>query len=335
MILLPTLDFPPKRGGIARYTEAIKKTFPYEVNVSFWNDANIPSAKDATKRLLQESVGYNAIWVNHILPIGTAALRVFRKNRIPYVVFLHGMDFDLARRSFIKSMVSYRILSFAQTIVANSHALAKEIELFTGRHDVIVVYPPISDTFIEASQKPIIRSTKKIRLLTVARLVERKGHIKVLELLKDFPDVEYRIVGDGPYKKEIENKIKELKLSDRVSILADVNDAKLPAEYKNSHIFVMPTTKTKTDREGFGIVYLEAQLFGLPVIATKHPGVDESIIDKGSGFLIVDHPDALKFALRQLVNDATLRQRMGEAGREFVLGGFTRETQMKKLTDLL
>ena len=97
----------------------------------------------------------------------------------------------------------------------------------------------------------------------------------------------------------------------------------------------MPTIKTPRDREGFGIVYLEAQLFGLPVVATKHPGVDEAIVDKGTGFLTIDHPDALKFALKQLIGDSDMRERMGKAGHEFVLGGFTRETQMRKLGALL
>ncbi len=335
MVLLPTLDYPPQRGGVARYLAAIKKTFPHEVHVSYWQEEGIPTATEATKRLLKESEGYEAIWVSHILPIGTAAWRVHRKKGTPYVIILHGMDFDLARRSILHRFVAKRILKQAEKIIVNSEALAYEVKKFCGRDDALVVYPPVEDEFVLAAEKLDERKHKKVRLLTVARLVERKGHLKVLKAIKDFPEVEYRIIGDGPFKDEIEERIKEMKLTNRVSISTKVDDDRLPEEYMAADIFVMPTTKTPEDREGFGIVYLEAELFKLPVIAVKHPGVGEAIIDKGTGFLIVDHPDALKFALGQLIKNPELRKRMGEAGHQFVLGGFTRETQMRKLRALL
>ena len=335
MVFLPTLDYLPQYGGVARYLEAIKKTFPYEVAISHWQQEGIPSAKEATRRLFREATGYEAIWVSHILPLGTAAFRFKQKKGVPYVIFLHGMDFDLARRTWLKRMITKKIIQSAEMVVANSQALAYEIQNFSGREDVMVVYPPVADEFIQAAKEVEHQPKKKIRLLTVARLVERKGHLKVLEALQYFPEVEYRIVGDGPFKSEIERKIKELKLSSRVSISTKISNEDIPEEYRQADIFVMPTTRTVHDREGFGIVYLEAQLFKLPVIAVDHPGVGEAVIDKGTGFLIVDHPDALRFALKQLIDHPELRQRMGAAGHEFVLGGFTRETQMRKLEVLL
>ena len=75
----------------------------------------------------------------------------------------------------------------------------------------------------------------------------------------------------------------------------------------------MPTTKTATDREGFGIAYLEAQLFGVPVVATRNAGVDEAVHDGVTGLLVDDTPDALSAAVTRLLHDADLRRRLGEA----------------------
>lgn len=336
-ILIPTPDYAPQRGGVARYLEAIKKTFPNEVRILYRPD--LKKRSEFYQLLKIEAVGVDAIWTSHIFPVGTAAMFYYLKTKTPYTIFLHGMDLDLAHRSILRKLAARTILKFAEHVVANSKALADEIEKFCGRKDVLVVYPVVSDELFEEAKslrlKAKSQKLKVITLLTVSRLVKRKGHIKVLEVIKDLPDVNYQIIGDGPYRQEIINKINELHLEDRVQLITDVEDDRLPEFYSKADIFVMPTSKSKYDREGFGIVYLEAQLFGLPVIATKHPGVDEAVIDKGTGLLIEDHPEALKYAIEKLVKDQEMRHRMGKAGQEFVAKGFKREVQFRKLAEIL
>lgn len=332
-ILLPTPDYPPQRGGVARYLEAIKKTFSQDIQILYLDQK--PTRNELIKKIEPELRNIKSIWISHIFPYGTVVFYFLMKRNMPYTLFLHGMDFDLARRNIFRKFAAQLIIRFAENVIANSQALASEIEKFSGRKDVRVIYPTVCDEFIKAAEDQKESINKNITLLTVSRLVERKGHIKVLEAMKDFPDIYYSIVGDGPFKDQIKNKIREFGLEDRVKIFTGIGDDRLPEIYRNSDIFVMPTTKTKKDREGFGIVYLEAQLFRLPVIATRHPGVDEAIIDRGTGFLIEDHPDALKFALNQLIKDADLRKRMGRAGSEFVKNGFKRENQFKKLAEII
>ena len=182
------------------------------------------------------------------------------------------------------------------------------------------------------SDKP--KTTTAIRLLTVARLVERKGHLKVLEALKQIPEAAYHIVGDGPMFGEIAKTINDLGLQERVKISRQLGDDELPNAYREADIFVMPTTKTETDREGFGIVYLEAQLFGLPVIATRHPGVDEAIRDGEGGLLIDDSTTSLVSAIQRL-KDPAVRSKFGSRGSFWVEREFNREQQMYKLRELL
>ena len=363
-ILLPTIEAAPARGGVARYIEAITRTYPENVRI-----LQLPSLQYPVVALsFLQHRAVDGFWIHHVLPIGTVAWLLAPIIKKPYVIFLHGMDFDLARRNPWKRWLLKQILRSAERVVTNSQALSSEVMLFAGlNRPPLVVYPPVNDELVEASasmrkgvgkvdlQKlaelavgvarsgaPVVHEASQtgggdqaITLLTVSRLVERKGHSKVLHALVHLPHVRYHIVGDGPMRQAIEAEVEELGLKERVVITTGASDAELPKIYSEADIFVMPTIKTANDREGFGIVYLEAQLFGLPVVATRQPGVDEAIQHEASGLLCDDRPEALLEALQRLVSDSALRARFGSRGRTRVLEHFTRERQMANLAELL
>lgn len=328
-ILLPTPDYPPQRGGVARYLAALTHVLGNEVDVHYWPE-QMPRRRALVRKIQQLSKGYEQIWTSHIYPIGHALMR----TKKPYVVILHGMDFDLARRNLLRAFVAKRILRQAKAVVANSRALAGEIRDFCGV-DPLVVYPTPAQTLFTQAQCPDRSMHEQCTLLSVGRLVARKGHIKVLEAMQDLPGVRYVIVGDGPVRSLIAARAAELGLEDRVEIKTHVSDEDLPQMYQQADIFVLPTTKTPYDREGFGIVYLEAGLFCLPVIAVAHPGVDEAVLHETTGLLIKDDVEALKSAIVRLQTDRTLRQQLGKAGFERVTREFTPQKQFAKLKQLL
>lgn len=355
-ILLPTPDAPPKRGGVARSIGAtLRARGDVEVDV-------LPERWGTLRVFLHvlRSLGnahVKSIWTHHIFPVGTASYFVsFFLSQCSYTVFLHGLDFDLARRNAWKRFLARRILCGAKSIVTNSAALRHEVASFVHRDDILVVYPCVSADFVRASETTrkglvhrtpeelallflsqmiamsgsgvsISRNTSEdmVRLLTVARLVERKGHVKVLRAMIDLANVTYTIVGDGPLREALQREAQTLGVADRVTFLTEVTDEQLPELYTAHDIFVMPTTKSERDREGFGIVYAEAGLFGLPCVATDIPGVDEVIIHEETGLLIEDTPLALGEAMRKLVGFPGLRSRMGSAARKRVLENFTEE----------
>ncbi len=329
-ILLPTLDDPSSHGGVARYIDAIAKTFS-NVRVVFVD------IKHLTRFFWNAYHEYDELWVHHVLPIGTRAWMYRMCGGKPYVIFLHGLDFDLARRNVWKRWLTRRILRNAKNVVTNSHALANEVALFASIPDPLVVYPCVDDALVAAactilpSHYPLI----PLRLLTVGRLVERKGHLTVIEAIKDDDRFSYTIVGDGEMKEEIQQKIREYALEDRVQIHGNVDNVALANFYMNADVFVMPSHKSASDREGFGIVYLEAALFGLPVIAVRQPGVDEAVVDGETGVCIEDAVAVLQSTLRHMVTDPTRVGEMGLRGRERVLAEFTREKQFGRLRELL
>lgn len=357
-IVIPTLEKEGAQGGIGRYISAIVSTYPGTKVL------HLPSAKYPVIFSAFKGEPDAVFFVHEVLPVGTVAWI----KRVPYVIFLHGKDFDLGRRNAWKRWLLRRVLKGAQAIVVNSEALAAEVKGFSGakplHRDIHVVYPPVSDELVEASKgtrkgkgwtdlrdlaklaagamgvsiTPTQHASSKdggVMLLTVARLVERKGHLKVLEAMTKLPNTIYTIVGNGPMKTKIAERILELGLADRVTMITDVQDADLPDIYTDADIFVMPTTQSKTDREGFGIVYLEANLFGLPVVGTRTGGVGEAILDGKTGVLVEDTVEDLVKALQVLIDSAELRAAMGSRGRVRVLEQFTREEQMGKLAGII
>lgn len=328
--LLPTPDYPPKRGGVARYCSALVSTFPESITPLVWK--SFPSYREMIRELWNRRNNFDVVLTSHVLPIGTAAF-VFRlMTGKPYDVLLHGLDFDAARSVPRKRFAMRVVLFFARRVFTNSKSLADEVSAFAHR-PCLVMYPCVADEFVEAADVVVrVAKPETIRLLTVGRLVARKGHLKVLEAMKSIPNSTYTIVGDGPMRKEILDTIKKLGLESRVTVLQHVSDGKLPEMYATHDVFVMPSTKSADDREGFGIVALEAALFGLPVIATNQPGVDEAVVQGRTGILINDTVADLTKAVVDLVDDESLRHRLGRNGRERVIAEFTREKTMNKFS---
>ena len=96
----------------------------------------------------------------------------------------------------------------------------------------------------------------------------------------------YIIIGDGPYKEKLEFLIIQFKLEKNILVLDKISDEKLKVYYNLADLFVMPSRDIKGDVEGFGIVYLEANSFGLPVIAGRSGGVMEAVLDNETGLLV-------------------------------------------------
>ncbi len=361
-ILLPTIEAPGFKGGVARYIEGIVKTFPGNVEIAAFDV--MPSYNELFSLYWQRREDYDQLWIHHVLPFGTAALAAKLLGGKPYVIFLHGLDFDLARQGFIRRELTKRILRLAKKVVTNSQALADEVSTFVPGVTPLVVYPCVADEMVKSAEDCFTELAKTegiaidevreektnekpgsdsvvgeartgLRLLTVARLVERKGHLLVLEAIKNLPGVTYDIIGDGPYRKIIEEKIAELGLRNRVTVHSIIENAALAQFYRDADLFVMPAKKSATDREGFGIVYLEAGLFGLPVVANNTPGVDEAVVDGVTGKLIDGSVADLTKAIEGYMNDDRLGREQGQKGRERVLAEFTRLAQMSKLDELL
>ena len=156
--------------------------------------------------------------------------------------------------------------------------------------------------------------------VSISRLVERKGQDNTIAamplLLQSFPNVKLIIVGNGPYKPHLTNLVMSLSLTDQVIFTGQVSDQDLLPHYLLGDVFIMPNRELDDgDTEGFGLVFLEANACGLPVIAGKDGGSVEAVTDGQNG-LVVDGKSVYSIAdaMARLCDDVVLRKRLSENG---------------------
>jgi phosphatidylinositol alpha-1,6-mannosyltransferase len=175
-----------------------------------------------------------------------------------------------------------------------------------------------------ARRKPF---SDKIIILTVGRLHPRKGQIHILEALEQLPKdvlsrVEYWIIGRGS-KGDYEARLRERADQSRVQVtfLGMIDNDDLKAFYQHADIFAMTSINHEKSIEGFGLVYLEAAAFGLPVVAHDVGGVSEAVCNGKTGILVKPHNrDELTDAFAQLILNPDLRRTLGENGRIWAHG---------------
>jgi len=179
-------------------------------------------------------------------------------------------------------------------------------------------------------------------LITVSRLVERKGHLLVLEalklLLKKGYKIKYLIIGEGEFKQKISDYINENNLSNNVFLCGYVSFEDLKYFYYSADLFVMPSFEIteKGDVEGFGISFLEANICSLPVIGYNSGGISDVIKNNVNGILLNNFSAVeLSEKIEKFINDKSFYNNIKNQTKEYVIKNFTWEKNIEKLKDYL
>ncbi len=167
------------------------------------------------------------------------------------------------------------------------------------------------------------------RIVMVARFSEQKAQSLLIEAVAQIrAPFQLLLVGDGPLRPAVEQQVAKLNLRDRVSFLGQrMNIAEILA---SSHIFALFTRW-----EGFPISILEAMRAGLPVVASDVNGVREAVAEGSNGFLIgAGNVEMFRYRLEQLLQENSLRERLGASGRRRFENEFTVEAMLAKTTGI-
>ncbi|MBU4304916.1 MAG: glycosyltransferase [Candidatus Omnitrophica bacterium] len=223
---------------------------------------------------------------------------------------------------------------------ANTHFTQKQaVALGCPREKMDIIPESLNIEEFKYSEKTL-KPGEPVRLLTIARLVEKKGHayaIKaVANVLKKHKDIRYTIAGDGPLRGELESLVAELGVEPQVLFVGNITQDEARLLYEQSHIFILPSVTAKNeDREGQALVLQEAQACGLPVLSTLHNGIPEGVLDGKSGFLVGERDvAALAERLEYLIVNFSIWPQMGRIGRQFVEGKFERTLLSRNLIDI-
>jgi len=198
---------------------------------------------------------------------------------------------------------------------------------------------------LKFAPQPKKRDNEKVRILFLGQWIEEKGIYVLLEaikLLEKKRDDFQVILGGGPYlwkikdlhlrQQENEKKVYDIiRNLNCVEVTGEVSSDKLPDIYNSADIVVVPSI----DQEALALVNIEAMACGLPVIASKIGGMPEAIIDNKTGILVEpNNANALADAIEFLIDNESIRKRMGKSGRKRVEKYFTWDIHTKKLIDI-
>ena len=279
---------------------------------------------------------YDAIHA-HFGPNGllAARLRLAGAIRGPLVTTFHGYDLTSWRGSYAD-------------LIAEGDLFLPISERWRSRLVELGFDPArirVHHMGVDPGKLPFVARTRAagepVRLVSVARLVEKKGIAYAIEavarLIGAGIAVDYTVVGDGPLRSALEAQIASLGIGRQVRITGWRDRAEVAAILAAAHVLVAPSvTSSDGDQEGIPVALMEAMAAGLPIATTRHSGIPE-LVEEGVSGLLVPERDAraLAAALRELATGPERWQAMGRAGRAKVEAEFDIHRLNDRLVELL
>jgi phosphatidylinositol alpha-1,6-mannosyltransferase len=275
------------------------------------------------------------------LETGLIAWLLGRLFGLPYVVHCFGNEIPFFWRKSLAGPVMRLVSRHAARITAISSFSADEIAaLGIPRERITVLYPGVEPAPDEEAPDDVRRQLglgDGPLLMTLARLVPRKGQDTVIRampaILTRLPDARYLIVGTGPDEARLRQLAEECGVVHAVVFAGSVPHDRVSSYYVACDVVIHPNRRMPDgDVEGFGIVFLEANVFGKPVIGGNSGGVPDAVVDGETGLLVEpDNVQAVADAAVRLLVDRDLARRLGEQGQERARTEFSWETAVARL----
>ena len=272
-----------------------------------------------------------------LYPPGLTGVLLKKLFGVPLVAYCHGEDVTQTGERKHQPKIRNLIYRSADAVIANGAFAAQKLREIGISSDRIHTITPGLDTFVfhpvpSDTLRDRYRLGNELVVMTVARLIPRKGHARMIRAIAalgdSVPPFRYVIVGRGSLENEFRDLAAELRVTDRVIFAGFVPDAELNLHYNLADIVAMPNTDEGGDVEGFGMVFLEANAAAKPVIGGRSGGTADAVEDGVSGYLVSpDSDDELIGRLRELLTDHQLRTRMGESGLRRVQSRFAWEAR--------
>jgi glycosyltransferase involved in cell wall biosynthesis len=233
----------------------------------------------------------------------------------PYIVTGHGGDVTSLNIPIMKQM-KRKCLQNAKAITVVSEALRGYVmDMYPNSKTSIVSMGCNTKNFSSSLRKEdyFAQGEKKV-ILFVGRLAEKKGVTYLIEAMKNIDHAVLHIVGKGNLEDDL--RVQAESLQDRVVFDGAKNHEELPAIYASADVFVAPSiTARDGDKEGFGLVILEAMASGVPVVASNSGGIPDIIQHQENG-LLTREKDPLDIAekINLILNDDALKERLVAQG---------------------
>lgn len=356
-------NFFPRIGGLETYIEKIVESLTDLCHIGLVTKAGqwFPGYREIThftvsgftfdssagrQQAGQELAKIVSGFAPDIVHLGGAEVALHREaipHSIPVVATVHGNDLTLVKRDLPENGHLGRVvegLNACQHVFAVSRHTATLCRQWGVAAPLSVVTAGCDMEFLQP--RPILGREARAGyglspdvpvVLTVSRVVPRKGHLSILEAIRLLPfPMHWVVAGEGPGLDQLMRAARDSGLADRVSIVGGASDDDLLGLYNACDLFVLTPEERwladgRLDSEGFGLVFLEAAACGKPVIGTRISGCRDAIVDGGTGLLVPPaDPAALAAAMEFILCNPAIAWEFGNNGLALVRasGGWPR-----------
>lgn len=269
-------------------------------------------------------------------------LLVSNKLSIPHICSFHGNDV-LTNPHKIKGYKEalLRMNDYPNVLMTVPSQFLKNVCIDLGlKEDLIkVVFNTIHPKFIQ--HKPAIPwdGKKKLKIITVGRVVEMKGHeyaIKALSKLKnDFPNFKYTIVGSGNLEQSLKELTKSLGLDQNIIFLGNVSHDKVPQLLSESHLCLIPSVRARDGKEDtFCLSLVEGSVMGLYCLSSDTRGPAEVLGPNKEFIFKQKNPEALYEALQRVIQNFGLMDQEAKRLKQYMLDNFHPDNYFKNYLEV-
>jgi glycosyltransferase involved in cell wall biosynthesis len=312
------------------------------------NFAKLPALVGCELAALGRRLAGDAFDVVHshwLLPQGFTAGIASRIFRVPHVATVHGGDVFALRSPWLVPF-KRAAMRLADAVTVNSSATERVVRELVPAHRIIRRIPMGASAGVIAPQLATSELRMRLRrgagplLAFVGRVIEEKGVGDTLQAVAQLsaalPDVCAVIIGEGPDRSRFERLASDLGIADRVHFTGWVEPAAVAGYLQAADMFVGPSKRSPEGWvEAQGLVFVEAMLAGVPVVATATGGVGDLVVDGRTGLVVPESdPAAIAHAVIRLHRDPGLSRRLALQAGDHARGEFTREASAARFSDL-
>lgn len=376
--LIISLEFPPQVGGIATYVHDLAGALDSEKVIVLavgGNDQNSTTMQKKTwdlqrkykiirKKLLfpkfiwprwlllvfqvwkiVKAEKIEIIFVQHVLPVGYAAILMKKFLKVPYLLFSHGTDLIAGTATPWKRKMVTLVSRHAEQIIFNSESLRDRYlrVLVQFEKKSMVLYPCPEPIFLHSPTREEINTLRrqyalegKQTLLSVSRLDEGKGFLHMIrympKILEQVPNLVWFIIGDGIKKNSIIESLQKNNLQNIVRFIGEIPHDQLPKFFYTADAFVLLAHPDEGREEGLGLVFLEASAAGMPIVAGRSGGVPEAVLDQETGLIVeATNEKEVVSAVLKVLKDREYARRLGMNARDRMIRDFSWSKQIALL----
>ena len=281
----------------------------------------LPFFYNAFVNEIKKRIGtFDILHANWVIPGGYIAYKALKMTNVPYVITCHGSDINSMNNPVFRDMKKKALSNAWGVTAVSSELMDNTCKIYNNGNNAVISMGVDVNQFGEQHRREnyFKQNGRKVTLF-VGRLTEVKGAAYAIEAMQYVPDTRLVITGDGELKKELKSLAAELKNklrdinSDVVFAGAKTHD-ELKTMYASADAFIMPSVTAKSgQKEGFGLVLIEAAGSKLPIVASNSGGIP-TLIKDGENGLLVKERDAhgISEALKKIFNDSDLRDKLKE-----------------------